>query len=102
MIRILLLRLFLFLLPFLIYAIWFTMTRRGNAGEREQIFNSLRSRWLAGAGIGLVFISVIIAAFFTGHSPDAAYVPPRVVDGEIVPGYFEDEENDADEEEPQP
>ena len=96
MIRILTLELLLFLLPFIVYAAWWFGTRRGHAVEDAEgvvktIFTSTRSRWLALAGVVLVFTSIIFISLTTGHKPGGTYVAPHMVDGVLVPGHFIEE-----------
>lgn len=105
MIRILTLELLLFSLPFIVYGAWWLGTQRGRraaTGEgaephvKERMFTTQRSRWLAAAGVILVSIFIVFISLTTGHTPGGTYVAPHVVDGEIIPGHFEDEEQEEE------
>jgi hypothetical protein len=47
-----------------------------------------RAPWtmLAVAGVALLALTLGATALLTGDDPDTAYRPPRVIDGQIVPG----------------
>jgi hypothetical protein len=85
MIRITLIEIASFLLPFLLFFIW-----RWQSGSEEKLTATPALR-LAFAGAALAVIAmivmVVIDASSAGHEGDQ-YVPPRVVDGRVVPGHF--------------
>lgn len=78
-----LLHLFLFLLPFVGYALYVLLARNDT-----RFVDGPMGR-LTLAGLGLVAASLIALAVFTGEDPDKTYQPPVYKDGEIVPGGFE-------------
>ncbi len=41
---------------------------------------------LAAAGVALMGLTLGATALLTGDDPDTTYRPPRVIDGQIVPG----------------
>ena len=45
--------------------------------------------WVIGGTLILLIIGLISFATPNGGEPDQTYVPPTIVDGEIVPGHFE-------------
>lgn len=102
MIRITLIEIASFLLPFLLFFIW-----RWQSGAEEKLTATPALR-LAFAGAALAVIAMIVMVLidssFAGHEGDR-YVPPRVVDGRVVPGHFvsreEEEETTEPQEEPQ-
>jgi len=89
MIRVLLTVILPLLLPTALYLLWASATRRaGPLGV-----GPLRDPpwiWLGAAGIALLVGVLILVAFGFGRSADTAhYVPPRTIDGKIVPGHIE-------------
>jgi hypothetical protein len=83
---IMLLRLVLFLAPFGIYALYLQYVRRQqieHPGWREAPWT-----WLIAAGFGVVIASFLWTAMVVGEVPGGVYVPPRDVDGKIVPGHI--------------
>ncbi len=81
------------LLPLMLYFTWVKVAR-GLAQARGQPASgpvpSLLSgpwQWLLGAGLVLVIIGFVGWVFFQETLPVGTYVPSRMVDGEIVPGY---------------
>ena len=97
MIRITLIEIASFLLPFALFMIWQRLsTRRPEAGR-------LPTLRLAAAGAGLAVVTmlvlVILDASRAGHEGER-YVPPQNIDGRIVPGHFVPAEDDEDSAEP--
>ena len=81
MLRIVIINLFLFSLPFLLYFIWEKIRK---PQQKDTPFF-----WLLGCGGGLVFLGLIGLAQYDVGGPDGVYVPPRFVDGEIIPGHID-------------
>lgn len=81
--RILLTRLLLFLLPFVLYYAFLTLSHR--RPQREF------TPWmlLAIAGLLLVAASFVWLGLTEGETTAGRYVPPHVVNGKIVPGHVE-------------
>ncbi len=81
------------LLPLALYFAWATVTRgiaqaRGGANPAPApSFMSGRLPWLLAAGLVLVIVGFIGWALTQETLPEGEYVPPRFVDGEIVPGH---------------
>lgn len=85
MIRILLSRLALFLLPFALYGIYLFLLRwRPNAVRRPTPWTPLFI-----AGLLLVILSFVVLGLTEGESTEGVYIPPHQVDGKIVPGHVE-------------
>jgi len=88
MIRILVLRGLLFLLPFLAYGLYVLYLRRtGRTLANDNVPWAL----LGAIGMLLVIASFFSAAMTTGESTTGTYVPPHVENGEVVPGHVEPE-----------
>lgn len=104
-----LLRVLLFLLPFLLFwlLIKFVRDRRRTAAgpsdpadlaaeeAREE-----RRAWVFIASLALIVGGVLTALLLTSRGSDdrdKVYIPPRVVDGQVVPGRFVDPEEAAQE-----
>lgn len=85
MIRITLIEIASFLLPFLIFFIW---RWQSNSEHPIEATPTLR---LAAVGAGLsilMMIALVLLESGRGGHEGELYVPSRMVDGRIVPGYF--------------
>jgi hypothetical protein len=87
MIRVLVINLLLFLLPFLLYAAWRWLVR----GERNgrQMVSDAPLFVLMGLGLTLVAIGLFTLASYEETGIEGRYVPPAIKDGRIEPGHFE-------------
>ena len=85
MIRVILWNLFLFLLPFVLTALWGYWVSRTH--PREAVMRSWSQATLAGAV--RVILSLLVWRFATGDAPEKTYIPPALKDGQVVPGRFE-------------
>ncbi|MBV9078213.1 MAG: hypothetical protein JO048_12100 [Methylobacteriaceae bacterium] len=75
---------FLFLSPFLLYAVFLALRRR----HLLMIENwSGPSVWLAIAGLLLVIASLLYSGL--APRPQSGFEPTRIENGRIVPGHFE-------------
>jgi hypothetical protein len=84
MARILLQSILLFLLPFIGYALYVWMMRRGDA-----LLENAPWFWLTASGLGIACGALILLAVTGGTDPDVVYQPPHMdPSGEIVPGGF--------------
>ncbi|HTO41207.1 MAG TPA: DUF6111 family protein [Rhizomicrobium sp.] len=85
MIRILLTRLALFLLPFALYALYVYLLRfRPNTVRGATPWTGLFI-----AGLSLVVLSFLVLGFTEPQNTEGVYVPPYAVNGKVVPGHFE-------------
>ena len=86
MIRIILLNLFLFALPFLLYSGYMYLVR----GHRDplMILENAPLSWLIGIGAALAVIALFTLGKLDSKPPGQIYVPSTVKDGQIVPGHF--------------
>jgi Family of unknown function (DUF6111) len=74
----------LFLVPFVLYAVFLWATK---AGVMEpDSWPLARIAWLAIAALVLVIGSFIYFANYTGAPPGSRYVPAHIEDGKFVPG----------------
>jgi hypothetical protein len=85
MIRLLAARTLLFAVPFAIYGIYWFLAHRRTAQNAPATPWSL----LFIVGLSLVAISFIYVGLTEGESTSGVYVPPHVVNGQIVPGQVE-------------
>jgi uncharacterized protein DUF6111 len=78
------------LLPTALYLLWAITMRRAEAAGISDLLRDLPWLWLGGAGIALLVGVLFLVALGIGTNADTAhYVPPRTIDGKIVPGHVE-------------
>lgn len=85
MIRIILWNAFLFILPFIMTALWARWLDRNHPPASRIRYIAMSSA----IGTVLVLASLLTWRLMSGDEPDKNYVPPKVEDGAIVPGHFE-------------
>ena len=86
MLRIALIDVFLFALPFLIYGAYM-LTRKGTAPA--SLWQGAPVFWLLAAGCGLLLAAMATLISFSGGKPGGTYRPPIVVDGVVKPGEID-------------
>ena len=102
------LRVLLFLLPFVLFWLLIKFVRgrrRTTAGPSDpatlaaEEAREERRAWVFIASLVLIIGGVLTALLLTsrGGDRDQIYIPPRVEDGEVVPGRFVDPEEAAQE-----
>ena len=74
----------LFLVPFLVYAIFLWATRAGVLDPSA--WAPARLAWLLIAAFSLMVGSFVVLAEFSGAPPGSTYVPAHVDDGRLRPG----------------
>jgi Family of unknown function (DUF6111) len=74
------------LLPTVLYVLWASSVGRAELAGTAP-WRSLPWAWLVVAGVALAIV-VLFTAVETGGRRDGRYVPPRLVNGRIVPGHF--------------
>ena len=84
MIRPVLTELVLFVLPFLVYAVYLWATRAGVLQPESWPLSTLM--WLTIAALLLIAGSFIVLAQWGGEPAGSAYVPAHIEDGKLVPG----------------
>jgi cytochrome c oxidase assembly factor CtaG len=84
MIRTGLTEIILFLLPFVLYAVFLIATRA--SVMHPDSWPLSRLGWLVGAALLLVVGSFIYFANYTGAPVGSTYVPAHMEDGKFVPG----------------
>ena len=84
MIRTVILRVLLFLLPFGLFSLYALLL--GQRGAAKPV-----TPWvlLFVIGLGLVAASFVIVGLTEGETTRGAYVPPHMQNGHIVPGHVE-------------
>ncbi|MGH6735848.1 MAG: DUF6111 family protein [Methyloceanibacter sp.] len=83
MLRIALIDILLFALPFLLYGaymVWVKGVAPADLWQTAPIF------WLLAAGFGLLFVTMATLVQFTGGDRGGTYHPPVIEDGVIKPG----------------
>ena len=85
MIRILLTRAVLFLVPFALYGLYLLLLRwRPNAVRPQTPWTPLFI-----TGLSLVVLSFVVLGLTEGESTEGVYVPPHAVNGKVIPGHVE-------------
>jgi hypothetical protein len=74
----------IFLMPFVIYALFLIVTRSGLLAQSSWPLH-LIGKLMVGSLI-LVVISFILLANFSGGAPHSTYVPAHIENGKLVPG----------------
>ena len=75
-------------LPTLIYVLWLvTVGRAQPAGAG--MWRDLPWAWLAAAGVALAAVLLYLVSVHVERTGSGSYVPPRYIDGKIVPGHVE-------------
>ena len=75
---------FLFLTPFVLYAVFLWATRSGVMEPKSWPLS--RIVWLAICAFGMVIASFLYFANYTGAPPGSDYVPAHMENGKFVPG----------------
>jgi hypothetical protein len=84
MIRPIAIELALFLTPFALYALFLWATRAGVL--HPDAWSTPRLAWLAITALVLMIASFAFVVEFAGAPPNAAYVPPHLENGKLIPG----------------
>lgn len=89
MLRVVLLNIALFSLPFTFYALYFYANER-----RQNVVTVTWSRMpfaiLLQTGVGLIIIGMLITAYVGGEDAGGTYVPARMENGKLVPGEVQE------------
>ena len=75
-------------LPTALYLVWVT-TLRPMEHNGAAFWRALPWIWLAGAGVALLAIVLLVVTVHFGTPQEGVYVPPRWENGHIVPGHVE-------------
>lgn len=86
MLRIVLINILLFSLPFVAYAGYVVLTKNANS---PSAWENIPILWLLAAGFALLFVGMVVLISFDSGDPGATYHPPAYEDGVIKPGYVE-------------
>jgi Family of unknown function (DUF6111) len=76
------------LLPTVLYLLWLTVLQPARHDDATQ-WAALPWLWLAGAGVVLVAIVLLVVTVHFGVSQEGVYVPPRWQNDHIIPGHIE-------------
>lgn len=87
----LIVRLLLFILPFILFFMVMKMLKN-NIKDHEEKKEEFEKRIKVFSIIGIValLVGIIFILLTTKHQSDQIYIPPKEVDGVIVPGHFKD------------
>jgi hypothetical protein len=76
-------------LPTALYLGWIRVVRWANGGGAAMGWAGLPWLWLAAAGVVLLAAFLFVVTVGFGTAERGVYVPPRWVNGHIVPGHVE-------------
>lgn len=85
MVRPFVIELFLFSLPFALYALALWVGRKGGVLDRAN-WPITHVLWLMGVAVVLVIGSLVVMVHWSGAPPGSTYIPAHVEDGKFVPG----------------
>ena len=85
MLRPVLIELLLFLVPFVLYALYLWATQRSGVLDRAN-WSLSRLLYLAIAAVLVLIGGVFLLAELGGSPPRSTYVPAHIEDGKFVPG----------------
>jgi hypothetical protein len=74
----------IFLIPFVVYALFLVATRSGLLQQSSWPLHIIAR--LALGALLLVVVSFILLAHFSGAPPNSTYIPAHVENGKFVPG----------------
>lgn len=86
MLRIALIDILMFSLPFLVYGAYMLAIRRAAPAE---LWDGAPVIWLLAAGCGLLLITMATLISFSGGKPDGTYHPSTIEDGVLTPGQID-------------
>ncbi len=86
MLRIALIDLVMFLLPFALYGAYMLLVRGVAPGE---IWRTAPLFWLLAAGCASLLIAMALLISFSGGKPGGTYHPPHMEDGVMKPGTID-------------
>jgi Family of unknown function (DUF6111) len=86
MLRIALIDVFMFALPFLLYGAYMLATRSASPAG---LWQGAPVVWLLAAGATLLFITMATLISFSGGRPGGTYHPPILQDGVVKPGEID-------------
>ena len=87
MLRTTLLHILILLAPTILYVAWLLLARRAHLSRARWAATFRAMPWLRllGGGLVLAAASLVALALLGGDDPRGTYVPPHLLDGEVVP-----------------
>lgn len=89
MLRVALIDIFMFALPFLLYGAWVFVSRRAETPHDQSVWRDAPFLILAGIGVVFVVATMAVLISFSGVGPGGVYVPPVFDKGVVKPGHVE-------------
>jgi hypothetical protein len=74
----------IFLIPFVVYALFLVASRSGLLAQSSWPIHTIAR--LALMALALVIAGLVGFAHFSGAAPDSTYVPAHIENGRLVPG----------------
>lgn len=87
MLRTTLIHILILLAPTILYVAWLLLARRAHLSRARWAATFRAMPWLRllGGGLVLAAASLVALALLGGADPGGTYVPPHLLDGEVVP-----------------
>lgn len=76
------------ILPTVLYLLWMRLARWSQRGEVAG-WSALPFLWLAATGVALLALVLFVVTVHFGTATPGVYVPPRWVNGRVIPGHIE-------------
>jgi Family of unknown function (DUF6111) len=86
MLRIALIDILLFALPFLVYAAYMVLAK---GAAPSSLWQGAPVFWLLAAGCGLLLVTMATLVQFSGGQPGGTYHPPEIENGVVKPGEID-------------
>lgn len=83
MLRIALIELLIFAVPFLLYAVYVIWVK---GAPPSAVWQGAPLLWLFAAAVGLLLVAMLVLVQFSGGNREGTYHPPVLEDGVIRPG----------------
>ena len=75
------------LLPTVLYVLWLMASQRAPIAA-PALWRELPWPWLVAAGVALASLLLYLVVIGAGGPSLGTYVPPRYIDGQVVPGHL--------------
>ncbi len=81
-------------IPLISYVIWYRLTKTKMAREEQGELPAWQDApwtWIVAGTLAVISMALVSLTLFRADDPEGTYVPARYEDGEVIPGYIEDD-----------